>query len=917
MIGVRRVCTKCGADVLEDAPQGSCSACLLETGLGLLSDDAAAPQSATPLLAEFGDYELLQEIGRGGQGVVYRARQKSLNRTVALKVIGLGHWATTAHLKRFRQEAEAAASLDHPRVVPIYEVGEQDGACYFSMKFVEGGQLDKVLAGQPMPGRKAAELIAKLARTVQYAHEHGILHRDIKPGNVLLDRDGEPNLTDFGLARLIETDSTITRTMEVLGTPSYIAPEQAAGGNAPLTAATDVYGLGTVLYQLLTGQPPFAGGTTFETVRLVLESSPRKPRLWNPKVDRELETICLKCLEKDPQRRYSSALALAEDLERWLTHLPIRARRSGIITRNRKWVRRNPAIAVLAALLLLAAAALATLLWQSEAVAPLASGIAVLPFENLSDEKQDAFLADGLHDDILTKLAKVADLKVISRTSVMGYRGERNIRKIGNALRVSHVLEGSVHRVDGRIRVNAQLIDARSDTHVWAETYERAASEVFALESKLAEQVASRLTRNISRSEKSAIEARPTEDLEAYNLYLSGKELLHGMSVVTAQDAIPKTEKAVGLLETAVARDPNFALGWSTLAEADLSRYWTVDKPPEWRARAETALNRAMQLAPNAGETHLARALFFYWGNRDYDHALEELEVAARLLPNNARVFQLTSWVERRLGRWKECLRHGARAAELDPRDAPQRENVIRDLRFLRRYREAIGLADQAVADFPDNDNLRLVRVKVLLDAGDLPRARAAGGAFLFSSPLTYDKFSTWLYILLFERNWDEAERYVVERARTVENELIVPPECFEAPVARARNDNATAAAKFTSCRDQVQSWLRERPGIWDWLSMIAVADAALGREQEALREEERALSLPDSLERSEIILDLPAIYCWLGKREQALEELEKLVKTEAGVSYGDLKFDPCWDSLRDDPRFDKILQQAAKPLPL
>src|SRR5437667_10092106 len=339
----KRFCRKCGAAIPPDSPQHSCGACLLETGLGSVEPEGEinVDPAPSPMLMDFGDYESLEEVGRGGQGVVFRARQKSLNRTVALKVIALGHWATEAHLRRFRREAEAAAHLEHPGIVPIHEVGERDGSCYFSMKFIEGGQLDAVAKREPMPPRRAAELMAKVARIVHYAHEHHILHRDIKPGNILLDQKGEPHLTDFGLARLVETESTVTRTMEVLGTPSYMAPEQAVGNNAQLTSATDVYGLGAVFYQLLTGQPPFAGGTTFETVRLVLDTEPRQPRLWNPKVDRELSTICLKCLEKDPKRRYPSALDLAEDLEHWLKHEPILARRTGLITRGRKWVRRN------------------------------------------------------------------------------------------------------------------------------------------------------------------------------------------------------------------------------------------------------------------------------------------------------------------------------------------------------------------------------------------------------------------------------------------------------------------------------------------------------------------------------------------------------------------------------------------------
>jgi len=431
---VPNVCPKCDAEIFSDAAEGLCTACLLETGLGLFRevDDSAqtdesvrvdvdvgrkrngAPdKTSTP--GSLGDYELLEEIGCGGQGVVYRARQKSLNRTVALKVLSTGRWTTKPRLKRFRLEAETAASLDDPNIVPIYEIGECDGSCYFSMKLVEGAPLDQLVRRELLPIRRTAELIAKLARAVHYAHQRGILHRDIKPGNILVDAKGEPHLTDFGLARLTETESTVTRTIETLGTPSYMAPEQALGNNDQFTSATDVYGLGAVLYHLLTGHPPFAGGTTYDTIRLLLETEPRQPRLWNAKIDRDLTTICLKCLEKDPQRRYSSALALAEDLDRWLKHEPIHARRTGIFGRGKKWVRRNPTRALLLVSLIALAAAIGRSIWKSEfAPHPAVTGIAVLPFENLSNDREDAFFADGVQDDILTKLAKIRDLKVIA-----------------------------------------------------------------------------------------------------------------------------------------------------------------------------------------------------------------------------------------------------------------------------------------------------------------------------------------------------------------------------------------------------------------------------------------------------------------------------------------------------------------------
>src|SRR4051812_4269268 len=368
MIRLIRVCRKCGAKIYSDAPEELCTSCTLKTALAFVAEADECSSAENPeadrtgdnentarvadLLGELGDYELLEEIGRGGQGVVFRARQKSLNRVVALKVISLGQWASRAHLRRFRLEAEAAAKLEHPGIVPIHEVGERDGSCYFSMKFVEGGQLDEVVRREPMPIRRAVEFIAKVVRIVHYAHEHGILHRDIKPGNILLDAKGEPHLTDFGLARLVESESSVTQTLDVLGTPSYMAPEQAVGNNAAVSSVTDVYGLGAVLYQLITGQPPFAGGATYETIKLLLDTEPKKPRLLNPKIDRDLSTICLKCLEKHPKRRYPSALDLAEDLERWLKYEPIVARHTGIVARGRKWVQRNPTSALLATSLL-------------------------------------------------------------------------------------------------------------------------------------------------------------------------------------------------------------------------------------------------------------------------------------------------------------------------------------------------------------------------------------------------------------------------------------------------------------------------------------------------------------------------------------------------------------------------------------
>jgi WD40 repeat protein/serine/threonine protein kinase len=349
------VCPKCGRELPANAPQGLCTKCLvgamLDTGPLAGALRLAAGKSGLP--RAFGAYELIEEVARGGMGIVYRARQTQVNRIVAVKVMAAGLFAAPDFVERFHTEAEAVASLDHPNIVPIYEVGECDGQPYFSMKFVEGGSLAQAISNLKfqISNRGAAVLVAKLARAVHYAHQRGILHRDIKPGNILLDAKAEPHLTDFGLAKLLEKDSTLTRTMAMLGTPSYMSPEQARGEARILTTAVDVYGLGAVFYELLTDQPPFAGGTTMETVRQVLEKEPARPRTRDPSVDRDLETICLKCLEKDPAQRYGSAEGLAEDLERWQRKEPIQARRITRVERLIKWMWRNPKLATVTVLL--------------------------------------------------------------------------------------------------------------------------------------------------------------------------------------------------------------------------------------------------------------------------------------------------------------------------------------------------------------------------------------------------------------------------------------------------------------------------------------------------------------------------------------------------------------------------------------
>jgi serine/threonine protein kinase/Tfp pilus assembly protein PilF len=943
MIRVIRICRKCGARIFSDAPEGLCARCVLRTALTVSPDatlaagdaenvevnagaaaDRKKSASAAELLGELGDYELLEEIGRGGQGVVFRARQKSLNRTVALKVISLGQWASKAHLKRFRLEAEAAARLEHPGIVPIYEVGERGGSCYFSMKFVEGGQLDEVLKREPMSSRRAAELFVKIARTVQFAHEHGILHRDIKPGNILLDKHGEPYLTDFGLARLIEQESTVTNSFDVFGTPSYMPPEQAAGQAKELTPAADVYSLGAVFYQMLTGERPFAGSTTYETIRLVLENEPRNPRLRNPKVDVDLATICLKCLEKDPSRRYATAGALADDVERWLRHQPITARRAGAFIRGKKWVRRNPSIAVMAALLLAVAAPLGVMIWKGESQRSRASNpavpeksIAVLPFSNLSKEQENTFFAVGVQDEIMSNLARIADLKVISRTSANLYKSgtPRNSREIGQQLGVAHLLEGNIQRIGNRLRVNAQLIRADSDTHVWAQTYDRDVSDLFAIQSEIAQTIAGQLYAKISPAEKLAIERPPTADLTAFDLYTRAKSL----------GIIPEGNLflAADLLNQAVARDPTFFQAYCELAYVHDELYHLhVDRTPARLALAEAAVEAAFRLRPDAGEAHLARAGHFYRGYLDYDGALKELEIARQTLPNDARLFELKGYIERRRpdGNPEEALRNLERAIDLDPRNFLVLQQTALSYFFLGRYADQAAVLDRMLAIRPDDVEEKVTRAFVDLywKADTRPLHQLMDEIRAKDHGAIQSVAAGWLECALAERDpAAAAEALAAMGENTLGNTIPrYSPRFVQGLIARMTKDDAKARDAFTAARAEQERLVRADPDDAGALCVLGVIDAALGRKEEALREGWRAVELlpveKDVTNGTRVTGVLAIIAAWVDDNDLACQQLAVVVQRRNEITYGELKLLPFWDPLRGDPRFEKIVASLA-----
>jgi TolB-like protein/Tfp pilus assembly protein PilF/tRNA A-37 threonylcarbamoyl transferase component Bud32 len=870
-----------------------------------------------------GHYEILEEIGRGGMGVIYRARQRHSRRVVALKRVLTYHSNSHETLARFRREAEAAASLDHPNILPIYEVSQtEDGFPFFSMKLAAGGSLRAVASALCGKTRECVQLVAKVARAIAYAHQQGILHRDLQPGNILLDARREPLVSDFGLAKWLDEESDLTQTLTTFGTPGYIAPEQAEGAN--FSPAGDIYSLGAILFNLLAGRPPFVGTNALSVIRQAIAAPAPKLRALCPALDRDLETICARCLERDPKERYQSAAALAEDLERWLEGRPISARPVRAPARVWRWSRRNPILAGAVAACLLLALAVVWLLGEKlfvpKTVVPEKS-IAVLPFENLSRDPDNAFFTGGVQDEILTALARIADLKAISRTSVMEYKSgiARDLREIGQQLGVAHVLEGSVQRSGNRVRVNAQLVDTRTDAHLWAQTYDRDLADVFAIQSDIAKAIANQLQAKLSVSEQRAIAQPPTTDLNAFLLYNRAKSLLVSTTMSTGLEQ--KFLQAIDLLNQAVARDPSFFLAYCQLAYTHDQLYFLAfDHTPARLALAEGAIRAAFRLRPNAGEAHLARGENLFRGHLDYDGALAELDIARRTLSNDPPIFELTGFIQARQGKHEDALRNLERALQLDPRHLYTLQHIAVLYGLLRRYAEEAAVLDRCLTINPNDIDTKVARahLDVYWKADPRPLHRIIDSIRAENPGAVPTLADNWLTCALAERDASAAEAALEALGgNTFGNDAVLLSRSFgEGLIARMTNDEPKARAAFAAARAEQEKRLQAQPNYGPALCVLGLIDAGLGRRKEALEEGRRAVELlpvaKDFINGVHMIEYFAIIAAWTGEKDLACEQLAIATRLPGYISYGELKLLPWWDPLRGDPCFEKIIASLA-----
>ena len=548
--------------------------------------------------------------------------------------------------------------------------------------------------------------------------------------------------------------------------------------------------------------------------------------------------------------------------------------------------------------------------------------IAVLPFENLSDEKKNAYFADGVQDEILTDLAKVADLKIISRTSVMQYKSgvARNLREIGQQLGVEHVVEGAVQRSGNRVRVNAQLIDARTDRHLWGETYDRDLADVFAIQSQIAKAIADQLRAKLSPSEKAAIERPPTGDIAAFDLYTRGKNLLLTTSFSSSAGA--NLLKAADLLNQAVARDPAFVQAYCQLAWThDLLYLFGLDHTPGRLALANAAVQAAFRLRPDAGEVHLARAQNLYRGYLDYDGALAELEIARQTLPNDSRIFELKGYIARRQGRWEEAVQNLERAADLDPRNVDMLQQIALSYAGLRRYAEEKLVLDRALAIEPNNAEMRVTRAFVELDwKADTRSLHQTIDSIRATNPAAIPSIAgDWLNCALAERDAAAAKNALIasgENPPLHDEAVHFNPPFVEGVIARMTKDDGKARVAFTAARAEQEKTVQGQPDYGPPLCVLGLIDAGLGRKEEALREGQRAVELlpveKDAINGPLMSAYFAMIAAWTGDKDLACEQLATAIRYPSSLSYGRLKLLPFWDPLRGDPRFEKIVASLA-----
>jgi serine/threonine protein kinase/Tfp pilus assembly protein PilF len=923
-------CAICGRPLTQD---GRCLRCLAD--LGFLSGSQEPGRSETsrrltpgPLKYDHFEVEVGAdgfpvELGAGAMAVTYRARDTVLNAAVALKVIDRSAAENPGVRSRFLREARAAAQIHHPNVAQVSHYGEQDGECFYVMELVEGETLEaRIRREGPMPLSLALEITEQAARALAAAEACGVVHRDIKPSNIMLESDPSGasivKVIDYGVAKVLapHAGAGAEQTQAgFIGTPAFASPEQfAENGKSRIDTRSDIYSLGVTLWFLLCGRTPFVGRTLEE-----IRAKQNKPLPLEQFKGLHIPTSCLALLQSmlapDPADRPQSARELLSMVHRCSARFNPEARLR----------RRRFALTAAATLLVLTAIGFGAWPYQrAQSSAQIERSIAVLPFENRSEDKANAYFAEGIQDEILTRLSKIADLKVISRTSTQHYKSApENLPEIGKQLGVSHILEGSVQKSGDGVRVNVQLIKAANDSHLWADTFDRKLTDIFSVESEVAKSIAEQLRAKLTGQEEQVIAAKPTDNVEAYDAYL------RGLAYTLKTGNTPANSLgAQKYLREAVRLDPKFALGWALLSYVDAVGYLTLNLQPTAALREETrqAAETALALQPNLGEAIVAKGHYHYACLKDYDTAVHYFEQAHQLLPNSSRIPESLAYVERRRGQWDRSESYFNEAERLDPRNVTMLAQHAISYICLRSFSEALRKFDQVLNITPDDVDTLAEKAAIAQAEGDLPRASALLAPLRPAADLN-QALETQAYQVILERR----PAQIIPRLK----EILAKPDPALGYIngelrfwlgwaQEVAGDRAAAQESWRQARAELEPLLKEQPENFGLIGVLALTNMGLGDKAAALALAERAMAAvpmeKDALTGPFPLEILGRVAAQLGEPDRAIATLQKLLSIPYTGALAEnvpltpalLRLDPMFDPLRNDPRFQKLIASSA-----
>jgi TolB-like protein/Flp pilus assembly protein TadD len=852
----------------------------------------------------------LSLLGRGGTATVYLAHDLRHDRPVALKVVHQ-ELAESVGSERFLREIRIVAKLSHPHILPLFDSGEvrldrSDGASllYYVMPYVTGETLRQRLQREGrLPVGTAIRIAREVALALDSAHRHGVIHRDIKPENILFE-DDQAVVADFGIATAVESAGTdrLTQSGLAVGTPAYMSPEQ-AGGSATLDGRSDIYSLGCVLYEMLGGEPPFVGPTPRSVMAAQVVAPPPPLRTRRSEVPESVERVLAKALAKEPGDRFSTAAEFTAELEA-----------AGSTAGPREGGRRRAAVLLSVGAIAATGVLFALGLGDRPDKPAEAPSIAVLPFQNLG-ASEDGYFSDGITEEITSRLAMIRRLGVISRTSADQYRGtKKSLKQVGRELGADYILEGSVRwekssRGASRVRVTPQLIRVSDDRHLWAGRYDETIEEVFQVQSRIAEQVASALDLALQRPEQEAMAAKPTQDLRAYDFYLRGNDYLDRPG---DPDGLRSAEE---MYTKATELDPTFALAFARLARARIWQFHFSERTGERLSSARSAADSALRLQPGLPEAHLALGQIYYWGELDYAAALREFRTAHAGDPGNGDISWARGLVERRLGQWDQALADLGRAVDLDPRSVVKALDLFEVYLRRRDYAQAERYLRRAIVLEPDSPASIFEALLIVTRDGNLGAAAGALKEGVRRSGL--DDLVVWAptYDLgaALWRTLDSSAQTAVDQLQMA----AFGPDSAGYYLAKARirhyrGDTRISRAHFDSAATVLEAGTRARPADPSLHADLAYAYAGLGRREPAIREGRRAVELAppskDTWLGVDMVRNLAVVYAMLGEADSAVKQLRFLLTVPSWISVPGLRADPTWDPIRRDPGFQALL---------